>query len=225
MKRFVTTTAAAAALLIGTAGAAQAALIIESTRTGTNVNGFDEITFRIAGYTGANATSTGSPSDPNDGGTDTISGIQGTFAAVGAGATLSVPGTAATFRNGTTNADGTVRENPPKSYANFDSTAGTFTRDPATAVPTTVTGTWFTADSTLRLRAADITPADEFEQTLLAQVYVTPGADVSFDGVFNSYVGTSQPLSFTSVPEPAGLALVSLGVGAALLRRRRSAHR
>jgi hypothetical protein len=212
-----------AALLAGGA-AAEAALLVSAQRTGTNINGFDEITFSITGYTGANATSTGSPTDPNDGGIDTVSGIQGTFSAIGAGAELSFPGTTTTvIRNNTTNVDGTTRENPPKSYANFDSAAGTFTRTPNDATPSSLNGTWFTADSTLRLRPTDITVGgtdDGFDQTMLAQVYVTPGADVSFDGVFNSYVGTSQPLTFTSVPEPgvfAGLAAVGL-LG---LRRRR----
>jgi hypothetical protein len=41
-----------------------------------------------------------------------------------------------------------------------------------------------------------------------------------FEGVFNSYVRTSQPLSFSSIPEPSAIAAIA-AAGLLAVRRRR----
>lgn len=201
--------AAAAAVLIS-GGAADAGLVLSVARTGTNVNGFDEISVKLTGYSGPDATFAG---------TDRVNSLTGTFTVSGGG-TLSAPGTATSYKANTTNNVG-GRNNPPNSYVNFDSIlSGDFARSPATATPASLTGTWYTTDPTLYLRPVDTTPLDGFDQTLFAQVYVTPGTGVSFSGQYNSDAVQAAAVTFTSVPEPAAAGWVGLAGVVALARRR-----
>jgi hypothetical protein len=225
MRRFLLTLALAS---LGVSSAAHAGVIVTSSRGPSAASGWDEITFTLTGYNGADATFVG---------VNRINSLSGTFTAVGSGAVLSAPGTASAFRNLTTNGlanDGTKGDdyNPPRSYVNFDSTINDtlntpFSRTPSGVTPTSFTsgtGGWFTSTTDNYLRLIDTTVGpndDEVSQTLVAQIYVTPGADVSFTGLYNSDASNSQAVSFSSVlvPEPAAIGLLSMA-GVSLLRRR-----
>jgi hypothetical protein len=65
----------------------------------------------------------------------------------------------------------------------------------------------------------------DLDNTILAQVYVTPGAHVSFTGLFNTATGATgvnQPINVTSIPEPVGLeALGTTALFAGVRRTRR----
>jgi hypothetical protein len=202
--------------------AAEAGLIVSSSReTGGT---YDAITFRVSGFTGADLTYVPTIANPFN----AVSGIEGTFTAVGTSAVLSTPGNNSQYIARTTNA---FAGTPNTSFANFDLTvAGVFSRNPAgSTTPTALTGSWFTtgdgSPTGTRIRPVDTSVGptnDDFDQTLLATFFVTPGADVSFAGQFNSYANTGQPLSFSSVPEPTALAALGLAGGAILRRRRRA---
>lgn len=217
MKRFMT--GAAAVLIAG--GHAQAGATFSATRTGTNINGFDEITFLVTGF-----NDVGSPDASTAG--NGITSLQGTFTAIGTGAELAVPGAnEAQARSRTTNTDFEARENPAESYVNFDTvvlTAGDFARTPLNdPTPTAFKGTWFTTGSEFFLRPTNTPDSLDLDNTILAQVYVTPGADVSFSGLFNTATGATgvnQPISVTSVPEPTTLGAMTAGALAVLARRR-----
>ena len=68
------------------------------------------------------------------------------------------------------------------------------------------------------------TPDDNgFDNTLLAVVFVTPGATVTFSGTDGTLAGT-EPLMFsnaTTTPEPASLSLLAIGSGSLMLRRKK----
>lgn len=200
------------------ASAAHAGLIVTGTRTAGTT--YDQLTFRLTGLTGADATyvPTGTFDAVNG-----VSLIQGTFTA-SSGATLSVPGTDTQYIIRTTNA---FAGTPNDSYVNFDSVINSdFARTPSgSTTPTALKGTWYTTgdgsvDGT-RLRIVDTSPTDGLDETIVAEMFVTHGADVSFNGVYSTYASITQPLSFTSAtPEPASLGLLAAGSLLALRRRK-----
>jgi hypothetical protein len=228
MNRFVATAAATAVVALAVGGSAtEAAFVVTADPARPLVNGLEQITFRVSAATGANLLAPGS-ADPADD-QDAISTLDGTFSVVGGAAALSVPGTAAQYPARTTNisdfeASGDPPANPPRSFANFPSTAGAIVRSPDANLTASLDGVWFTTNFAQRIRPLDTTPADGFDQTLLARVFVTPGAQVSFDGVFQSYNSVDGPISFTSaaVPEPASAGLLmAAGLVATSLAGRR----
>jgi len=198
-----------------TASSAWAAPIVVGGPTpGTVPAGYTEFSFNLTGY-GSGTAGENSP----------MTSLRGTFSIAGGG-TMSFPGTAAQFTPFSTNASAGSASNPPRSYINFDGTAGTFTRTPGAAA-TSLLGTWFTSNSTLNLRPVDVTvgPADDgFDQTLLSQIYVlnaTPSTVLTFSGEYNTSTVQTIPLSFTAaIPEPASMLAIA-GAGAALMVRRR----
>lgn len=223
MNRFVLTTAAVTALVAGVS--VEAAFIVAADATRPLVNGFEQITFRVIAATAPNLIRVNS-NDPADD-QDAISTLDGTFSVVGGSLALSTPGTAIQFPGRTTNAsdfeaNGDAPANPPRSFVNYSATAGTISRSPDANLASSIDGVWFTTAFSQWIRPIDTTPLDGFEQTMLARVFVTPGADVSFSGLYQSYNSVDGALSFSSVPEPTTLAVLGLGAGG-LLRRRRSA--
>jgi hypothetical protein len=212
------------ALALAAASAvANAGIIVASTDTpagtGGNDSTFDEITFTITGWTGADGA-------PLDG----VQGIIGTFSA-GGGGVLSVPAklTAPTHPYTTyiTNVLGGLDAvgTTPASYANFENQTAA-SESSASQTPTSFGATWFTTGIhpglTTDTRLAPGTPINpNFDNNLLAQIFVTPGDTVSFSGTVGTTAGTS-PLSFSGpVPEPASLGLLALGAGGLLARRRK----
>jgi hypothetical protein len=78
-------------------------------------------------------------------------------------------------------------------------TAGDFARTPLNdATPTAFKGTWFATGSAFFLRPTNTPDSLDLDNTILAQVYVTPGAHVSFTGLFNTATGATgvnQPIN------------------------------
>ena len=104
----------------------------------------------------------------------------------------------------------------PQSYINFDSVAGTFDRIGSGTEYSSLTGTWYAnaPSAGLELRPVDVSPGDGVDETLLARLFVTPGADVTFVGetTFGYGGGTTPPITFTTVvPEPGTFALLATG--------------
>lgn len=86
------------------------------------------------------------------------------------------------------------------SWVNFDLYAVGLARDGAANAATAAGATWFTTDATARLRPVDTTVGgddDGIDQTLLAQVFISPGGAVSFNGKINTSAAVGAPFSFT----------------------------
>lgn len=214
---------------------AQAGVIYSVARTTVSgVNGtFDDLTFRITGWDGVDATYSG--------GINSLSTLQGTWTVSGSGSpTISVPGTTANWQGRTTNfsyLQGFPVTSPPASWVNFDNTVGVFGRGPDTPTPTTfgaIVGptfdaTWFTTEAGVGVPTKRLVPngtvngTTGVDQGLIAEIFVTPGANVGFTGVYNSAALVKAPLTMTSnVPEPVSLGLLCLGSFALLHRRRKA---
>jgi hypothetical protein len=158
----------------------------------------------------------------------TINLLVGSWSAEGDGSPVIglYAGTGTTWVTKMRNSNNTVGQ----SIVNFSLTAGAsqFTRVAGTGGYTVVSsgsgataGSWY-ADK-------DITPSqdlsafdadagtesdDGIDETLLAKMYVTKGADVSFSGAFGFSNGTTPNASFTTVavPEPGTLAMLAAGL-------------
>jgi len=202
---------------------ANAALIIYESLipagTGGNDSSFDEITCTIGGWTGADATT------PNNGVTELV----GTFTASDGGV-LSVPARSThPFTAYIVNANSSIGGgldavgSTPASYVNFDSEIAA-SRSPSSNTPNSLTATWYTPfgpsnppDTRLAPTQLPNNPGPgtgvngtNWDSTLLAQIFVTPGDNVSFTGTYSSLAGFNQPLSFwglrsrTNLAWPAG---------------------
>ena len=225
-------------IALGFATAAQAGLVITSSRASVSKgNGnYDQITFTLTGLNGTD-TQTGPSGQPAS-----VILVKGTFSAIGSGAVLAVPG------DGTTTDDGywenfiTSARGGQHILINNDTAAtfsyaasdvrlpnlvpqdtsrtgtGTATMD-STGAAATINGTSsaFTGDWFANAGSAGVAPT-----ATLAQIYVTPGADVTFNGFYSTWSSNNAPVTFTSigVPEPAGISLLATSVGGFLLRRR-----
>ncbi|HEV2689014.1 MAG TPA: hypothetical protein VGV35_10675 [Bryobacteraceae bacterium] len=225
------------------ATAAQAGLMITSSRASVSKgNGsYDQITFTLTGMDGTD-TQTGPT-----GQAASVILVKGTFSAVGNGAVLAVPGDGTTtpttddgfWENFITSARGGqhVLVNNDTSatftYAASDvrlpnlvpqdtsrTGTGTSTID-STGSAATINGTSsaFTGDWFANAGSAGVVPGPS---STLAQIYVTPGADVNFTGVYSTWSSNNAPVTFTSisVPEPAGVSLAASALVGILLRRR-----
>lgn len=226
-------------IVLGWASMSRADLIIAASRTPniTKGNGtYDQITFTLSSLTGAD-TQTG-PS----GQAASVIVLQGTFTATGAGAALAVPGDSNSppddgfwenfitparggqrfLVNGDTSAIFTYASSNVKlpnlvtalvsrtgtGSATFDSSGNAATMN---GDSTALSGDWFANGG-----SAGVTPG-----TALAQIFVTPGADVTFAGTYSSWSTNTAPLTFSSVPEPTSISLAGAAVCGLLLRRRR----
>jgi hypothetical protein len=227
------------------ASAASAGLVVTGEYTGT-FNGFDEITLKLVGFTGA-----------DDVPGNAINSIAGTFSAVGAGAVLSVPGSTSLWDDLTLNATFNLADpgvppgrssNPPVSKINFSglATASGFVRTPNTSTPTSFGGIsvddgWFTNDTTALLKpgpdddAGDPDNDNLVNEEILAIIFVKKGTDaaygVTFTGQYNSEALPGQPQIVPAqgegsivvlIPEPASMSVLGLGALGLLGRRRRA---
>jgi hypothetical protein len=219
MRKNVLLSGVLATLLAG-AAVSQAAVVVSVMKSGT-VGGFDDYLVKITALTG-NDNNGGSAGQPRG-----VITLTGTFTATSG--TLSVPGsTAGQISTGLGNGGSQASNN---TFVNMDSVSSV-TRSPNNATPTSVTANWAVlGGSDFFLSDVDNTPADGFDQTLLAQVAVSTGGAWSFTG----QVGTQgqdaanqapSTLTFSSpapVPEPAAIGLTGVAAVAALARRRRRA--
>lgn len=235
--------AATAAAALGSV--AHAGLIVTETRTPGIVaqNGtYDEITFKLTSLTSPD-TATGPLNQPAG-----LLLLSGTFSAVNApgmtGAVLAGPGDSSAAQTGNgywedyivkgTGGVGTISSaNGSSTYAasfvNFPSIVpadtsrsgtGSSTQDSSGSVSgilgesSSFKSDWFNTSA--------LTPGPN---TKLAQIFVTPGADVSFNGTYSTYSPQQlAPVSFgaASTPEPASVGLLALPAACLLARRRRA---
>lgn len=218
------------------ANAAKAGVIVTVTRipynSGTGVgvydNGnYDEIDFTISSFNGADNTE----GPVVDHGTNPaqLLDLIGTFSAVGTGAVLAVPGDNTStdkgywekFINGQTTPGNAIASfvnladlnpvNVSRSGSGTQTTSGSKLTD-IYGTSASLSGEWFSTS-----------PDGVQAGTLLASIFVTPGADVSFNGEYATYdtITPFKAVTFTSaVPEPASLSLLTLGALGLLSRRR-----
>jgi hypothetical protein len=196
------------AFVAACAASLQAAIVIDISKTNTGAS-FDEYTLKVTQMTGTTAGRQ-------------ITGIQMSIEAP-ASAVLGLTGTTAQRAVRTTNAVGSGIAN--QTYLNFDSQQS-LTFVGSTNAYTSVAGTWFTTDTTLRLFPGDIegeSGSDGFDNSLLGKIYVSTGFVPNLSGTANTAVvgvGGNVSDSLTFVPEPTVLGfagLVAMGLG----RRRR----
>jgi len=197
MKRFLIL--AACFVLLGSASApAEYIATVAGTRTAYNES-LDKLLFSITGVTPDSKVST----------------MEGTWMALGAGATLYMTDatTGGTPPDWIYDTDRSVRNIPPLSYCNFyvvnDSAGAVWNRTgPGTHYSTVLTGSWYTSNNANWRGVGDT----------LAVMYVGKDAGVSFSGrmtVAENAVGSTTrayEFSVLPVPEPSSLALIATGL-------------
>lgn len=152
-----------------------------------------------------------------------ITSIQGAWTAMtdqtNAGGTLGLSSTA--WQAKTLNTNGTdgqswVNFDADQSPAQFSRSNGSGTAWGSFTSGTGETaGAWYTGNTTDYLSATPGSGIDSPDNTLLAEMYVTPGKYIAFSGFANLTNGqVSVPLSFNTapVPEPSMLALLVSGL-------------
>lgn len=119
-----------------------------------------------------------------------------------------------------------VGQTAPQSYINFAGLSGSFTRGPQVYPATNNGFNWFQGDAWMAPGGHDaywLTPDDpdlydDFDQTLLAKLFITPGTTLSFtgrSGFAKVGGGTTTPHIFfttNTIPEPSTLGLLFSGL-------------
>ena len=105
---------------------------------------------------------------------------------------------------------------PPQSFVNMEVAGGGppggWSEYTAPGFYPTLTGGWYTNLMIPKLEAVD-TAADGFDATLIAKMYVTTNADVSFTGQFGFDNNSNlYDYTITTIPEPSTLALLACGL-------------
>ncbi len=182
-------------IVLSSALVANAAMLVSSTRTSYDAN-LDKIDFHITGLTGAQAG-------------DFINAISGTWTGIGGTINLS---TSALGWKGATGLNSSFKAPAaPLSFVNFNSNAGDLARVGSGSAYSSFGGSWFTTEPAVWLQPVDPDLGDGFDQTLLASMYITKGANVGFAGEGSMAVaGQVFPVAFAS-PEPGTLALLITG--------------
>jgi hypothetical protein len=178
--------------------------------TRTSVDGWDELDLNIASLSGHALGSS-------------INAISGAWTALGSGSPgIGLDsGTGLTWVPYTTNDDPTVGE----SWINFDDiappTGSGFARTASGAYWSSFTsnsGAWYAmppgaSPSGDNLWATPGKTNAGIDDTLLAVMYVTPGANISYSGEFSFTYGGGQipDVRFSTVPEPGSIAILVAG--------------
>jgi hypothetical protein len=205
-----------ALLLLGATVANAEILVVSGTRTTFNAS-LDEIDIHLKGFDSGIAADT------------KVNLLNGTWTATAATGTpgINLGGAGFTWKGATSN-NNYAGQTPPQSYVNFN-----LTNDNATWNRSLISGSLygsfqgalFTTNSDAKLRVVDPDLNDGFDQTLIAKMFVSTGAGVTFSGNIGLsnrdpvYVGS---FSVQSIPEPCSLALLIAGAltGALIWRRR-----
>ena len=112
----------------------------------------------------------------------------------------------------------TVPPPAPMSYLNFESVTTSDTskwgRTGNGNAFESFMGSWYTNTGSNKLSPIDTIPGDGIDQTLIAMMYVSTGADVIYSGQmgFSTNHVLSGSFSTQQVPEPCTIALLATGL-------------